>query len=272
MSLIEDSLFSIQLGRLVGAAVTILLTTLEDGVWLVPLVLKASSFTIAGIHAVTFVVTFTLLSLSIGLVTTFAMEQAAADNLQDQGVLFSAAGAALCWLIAGILYLRAWMKRRRRQREQAERRRLSEAETAALFAPVDSSRQIDTHEEPLAVYRSVESGDNDNGDADQPGQEDEHRLQICLVISLTVVGAIDEVSYFPALIVGDVFSVAELTLGTILASLSILLIVCVALAPCGPVLDFLDSIPLYVVVFVFAILLTVQSIWEYAGEWDGENV
>jgi len=273
-------IFSIHLGRLSGAAATVLLTTLEDGVWLVPLVVQATSCTVALTHAAAFVVTFTLLSFSIGLITTFLVIQGQATQvvehrLENQDVLLSAAGAALCWLIAAVLYYRAWRKRRRRRQQAELQRQASESETAAMFAPVDSSRQVlvgvaaaGAGAEPSAnppIYGSVQSStiaekENENDDERSEG---EHQLQIWLVISLTIVGAIDEVSYFPALIVGEVFSVAELTLGTTLASLLILFIVCVALAPFGPVLEFLDRIPLYAVVMFFAIILTVDAVWHY---------
>jgi len=271
---------SVHLGRLATASVTVLLTTLEDGVWLVPLVLHAASRTIAAVHALTFVTTFTLLSLSIGLATVLILQQATASGgktslelRQEGGALLSAVGAILCWLIAAILYYKAWRKRQRRERQQAEQRRLSDAETAAMFEPVDDMAPARSKHDEVVEYGSIPSGGNDEDDNDNnetpaasAAEDENHHLQIWLVVSLTIVGALDEISYFPGLVVGKVFSVAELTLGTAIASLLILLIVCVALAPCRPVLDFLDRIPLFTVVALFATILTISAVWEYTHE------
>ena len=266
-----NSMFSIHLGRLAGAAVTVLLTTLEDAIWLVPLILKASTKTIGVLHAATFIATFTLLSLSIGLVTKLALKQTQVENLKRQDFVLAAAGALLCWIVAAVLYYRAWRKRQKRQREKEEWARQSDLESAALFEPVDSSRTITSSGPALSLapgYGSVDAPSEallENGGSEESSQP-ESQQQIWLVISLTVIGALDEVSYFPALIVGDVFSVAELTLGTALASVVILLIVCFALAPCRPALEFLDEIPLYGVVFVFAIILSSDALWQwYSG-------
>ena len=267
-----NSMFSIHLGGLAGAAVTVLLTTLEDAIWLVPLILKASTKTIGVLHAATFIATFTLLSLSIGLVTKLALKQTQVENLKRQDFVLAAAGALLCWIVAAILYYRAWRKRQKRLlREKEEWARQSDLESAALFEPVDSSRTITSSGPALSLASGYGSADSpseallENGGSEESSQP-ESQQQIWLVISLTVIGALDEVSYFPALIVGDVFSVAELTLGTALASVVILLIVCFALAPCRPALEFLDEIPLYGVVFVFAIILSSDALWQwYSG-------
>ena len=79
-------------------------------------------------------------------------------------------------------------------------------------------------------------------------------------MSLTALGSLDEISYFPPLILGGIFSPAELVLGTFLAALCMVLIVVLALQPCKPCMECLDRIPLYAVVTVFAILLTVEWI------------
>ena len=80
---------------------------------------------------------------------------------------------------------------------------------------------------------------------------------VWMVISLTTLGALDEISYFPTLLLGDIFSPYELLLGTLLASILILMIVVLYLRKMKPLVDFLDSIPLYGIVGMFAIILTV---------------
>jgi uncharacterized membrane protein YedE/YeeE len=73
---------------------------------------------------------------------------------------------------------------------------------------------------------------------------------------LTFVGALDEISYFPALLVGGVFSSWQLCLGTLLAACLILVIITMFLSQCKPLIEWLDTIPLYGIVGAFAIVLT----------------
>ena len=77
------------------------------------------------------------------------------------------------------------------------------------------------------------------------------------VISFTTLGALDEVSYFPTLLLGKMFTPLDLCLGTLLASCIVLLVVNLFLSQCKPILDFLDRIPLWVIVGGFATVLTV---------------
>jgi hypothetical protein len=72
---------------------------------------------------------------------------------------------------------------------------------------------------------------------------------------------LDEISYFPALLVGKVFSPTELCLGTAFATIIILVIVLAFLSKFKPLVDFLDGIPLYGIVGMFAIILTVGLFW-----------
>jgi hypothetical protein len=81
-----------------------------------------------------------------------------------------------------------------------------------------------------------------------------------MIASLTIIGSLDEISYFPAVIVGQIFTSAELIAGTVFASLLILALVEMLQSYCSCCLKVLDLIPLYAVVGVFAIVLTVQAI------------
>jgi hypothetical protein len=63
-----------------------------------------------------------------------------------------------------------------------------------------------------------------------------------------------------------VFTAAELCLGTFLASLFMLTVVMVFLSQCQPILDFVDKIPLYAVVAVFAAIVTTELVWSLVNE------
>jgi len=83
------------------------------------------------------------------------------------------------------------------------------------------------------------------------------------VISLTTLGALDEISYFPALVVGRVFTPFDLCLGTFLAALVVLMIVTCFLQPLQPLMTWLDRIPLYGIVAMFATVLTMSVLWDW---------
>ena len=82
-------------------------------------------------------------------------------------------------------------------------------------------------------------------------------------------GSLDEMAYFPSLLLAGVFSPLELCLGTLLAAVVMLGVVLYALRPCQPLMQCLDRIPLYAVVTMFAILLTVEFVWEVC--WENED-
>lgn len=86
------------------------------------------------------------------------------------------------------------------------------------------------------------------------------------VISFTTLGALDEVSYFPSLLLGGIFTPLDLCLGTFFAACIVLAVVTLFLAQCKPVLDFLDRIPLYGIVAAFATVLTVDVIFDVMAE------
>jgi hypothetical protein len=107
--------------------------------------------------------------------------------------------------------------------------------------------------------RVVEPDDTD----EEEGNNDTASPQPMLVASLTVLGFLDELAYFPSLILGRIFSIPELCVGTLLAGLIMLAIVTIALAPFQPCIQWMDKhIKLHMVVTVFAIVLTVRVILE----------
>jgi hypothetical protein len=250
-----------------GATATILLTTLDDCVWLVPFVVQAPSRRVAGEHATVFAITLVGLTAAVcGLTVVLQKGVAAAGthknnnnntNRIDFDLLWSCVGAALCWSLAAYFYYRAWQKKQRRQREAAER--LRSDEEGLLAAPSGSYGTAGgTQKEGAAVASHVTPVPSSLDHEPQPADV----AQPLAVMSLTVMGALDEVSYFPALIVGQVFSLAEILLGCVLAVLIMLFVVVQCLAQCRPLLDLLDRVPLYAVVSAFATLLTAEVLWD----------
>ena len=171
--------------------------------------------------------------------------------------ILGAIGATLCWGIAIFLLIKKMIKAKQRRERLAKSQ---EGETPLLL--VATGNRLDDG----SSYGSAPTTTT----ARIPGQEaedapleNEVSWSPWMVVSLTVVGALDEVSYFPSLILGKVFSPVDLCLGTLLAACLVVTIVGLFLSRCRPVLEFLDRIPLYAVLFVFATVLTIGAILDY---------
>lgn len=279
--------FELSWERLIGAASTIFLTTLEDAVWLIPFCLHASNNTIGFCHAIIFVITFTCLSATIGLITILTLDaataaaiasgagaSATADNSEESLSFYCGlVGAVLCWLFFGFFYYKSWKKTQRKlQRRSQEKESVSPCEVSNIagsdaatvsndYGAMESQPMLST-----SATNNVTDNVNSNGLLNESAvtNDDEsnkiNSIQLWTVITLTILGALDEVAYFPSVILGHVFTIPELIIGTIIASSGILIVVYCFLAPCKPVLRVLDKIPIYGVVGVFAVLLTIGVI------------
>ena len=234
ISLAKNSTMAISLSKLLAATITILVTTLDDCVWLVPFVAKRET---ALCHGSLFVVTLTSMAVLVTETTYLFSSRLPFSETVLQGI-----GALFCWSLAGYLLYRSLQKGRRRQQQQKLR------------------AQIDQDEEtPLVVPSS-----NQQPCRDQPSDDD--ISQPWMVVTLTFVGSLDEIMYFPGLLLGHLFTAWELCLGAFLAACIMLLMVLTCLRQCQPLMDCLDRIPLYAVVTVFAVLMTAQLIQEWGSE------
>lgn len=217
-------------GGIVGATLVVTATTIDDAVWLVPYTTSRKlSVEIRVFHASLFVLTLVMLA-GLCCLTAQAVYRIAGE--QDDWI-FGVIGAILCWIIAATLYVKKLLKRRRRQEHQQSH--------------VDA---------PSEGYGSVPVNVEETREQDEPSIT----FSPLTVISLTFLGALDEMSYFPALLVGGVFTWWELCLGTLFAACLILFIITLFLSQCQPLIEWLDSIPLYCIVGMFAIVLTIGVI------------
>lgn len=219
--------------KTLAAATLVWATTVDDCVWLVPMMV-GRPFPTQVLHAACFVLT--LVGTAGGL--CYGTEYAGASLLSNQGVTerqLELVAALLCWAIALTLLVRKWLKQRRRQAASLPTMTSSSGPTAYGSVPTTTTPT----EEPT---------------------EQETGPQPCLVVSLTLLGFLDEICYFPALVLGNVWTATELTLGTLLAAVGMLLLISCCLGPFRPCLHCLDQIPLWAVVAVFASLLTLHVI------------
>ena len=286
--------------RIVGATATILITTLDDCVWLVPYLASTTvPLTIRVRHAAIFA--FTLIGLTSTVVAvTYIFQQKLSTvsfvkNEETYNMCIEAFGAILCWILAGYYYYKSWRKRQRRKLKQKEQeKQQKDEEKINLVASNTSSNNQDTnlHEKvnvdsSTSNYGTCNSATNQN-DKNNNGvslvdpltttttttprghnfhHDDEHKdnrsvFQPWTIVTLTISGALDEISYFPSLLLGHIFTGTELIIGTVITVLIMLCIVTQLLQYCQPLLHCLDQIPLYGIITLYAILLTVNLIIE----------
>jgi hypothetical protein len=229
---------------LLGATITVAATTADDAVWLVPYAASPSiPVHIRVVHGLLFVGTLEFLAIA-SVVAAKLIQHASlfwSGSSHRQDVVLGMVGAVSCWAIAIFLYVKKMLKRRRRK--------------AAALA-VDTS--------VTGNYGTIESSAQESLDHDEAEETTTSHKEFSpwTVISLTTLGALDEMCYFPALLVGNIFTPFQLCAGTLFAACLILAVVVFFLARCKPILDFLDRIPLHGTVTLFAMVLTLGVIFD----------
>jgi len=271
--MVLKSFLSWSAAGLTGATVTVVATTIDDAVWLVPYVgsRRKWSWSARIVHALLFVATLEGLSMASVLVawiiaaTTTSSSSSSSGNPKRDEIILGSIGAALCWGLAIFFFVQKWLKKRRRQlqREQQQQQQAEER------APLTTSSSEPVAGGGAAPYDSVTPGESEpTNDADPKSTSCGTMLTI---VSLTTLGALDEVSYFPALVVGGIFSPLEICLGTMLAAVLILLVVTCFLSQCKPLVECLDRIPVYAVIAVFATVLTCGVLYDVLLEGKEED-
>lgn len=220
-------------------AVTIFATTADDLLWLIPYVASSRVTPFQkSVHMLTFVLTLQLVCLACGLIaycTTLSV-------VDETAVAWIGAGVA--WFIALFLYVKKWLKRRRR---------------SAARALQEQTQKVEGENRLLSVtYGSTVVGSPERSKE----EEEEHiGMRPWDVLSFTLLGALDEISYFPAILLSNTFTIVQLNIAALIASVGVLCIIQFLLVAFTPVLEWMDkNIPLYGVVALFAILLTVEAV------------
>lgn len=255
----------LSLARLAGATLMVAATTADDAIWLIPYISSSLPLWTRITHGLIFVVTLEVLSCGC-VAIAFGLQwfvdanhdstdlESASKWKWEEKVLLGSIGAAICWIIAISLYIRKLLKRRRKAVAKAELHRASTQQASNKYGSTDG--YVEENEDD-GEGQSLNSLDCERFD-----QEDMLSSQPSpwTVIAFTTLGALDEVSYFPSLILGEMFTPIELCLGTFLAACIVLAVVTLFLSQCSPILDRLDRIPLYGIVSTFAVALTAGVI------------
>jgi hypothetical protein len=258
--------YSLSIQGLFEASLTVLVTTLEDCVWLIPFVAHASmagSTRVAWIHSFIFVGTFTACS-TFACLLAYVLDRAIVGTMSGSEVVLETVGATLCWIFAAFFFYQSYRKRLNRRTAGT----LQDDGSPPFSTDPNAPEALVLRDEEHPSYGTTDAPSlaNPNGPSDLYAPDTttvlhQHRnAQPWMIVSLTIIGSLDEISYFPAVIVGQIFTSAELIAGTIIASFLILVLVDVLQRRCRCCLETLDRIPLYAIIGLFAVLLSVQAI------------
>jgi hypothetical protein len=262
----DDETLFLSWSGTVGATLTVLVTTLDDSVWLLGFVgTSALAMEARLVHAATFLGTLVGLAMACCLVAVAIQRGVGVEatnsysklELEELEIKWEVVAAAICWLLAAGFCIKKQLKKRRRRQQQQQQQPLQLQEPQFQSAANDDNNNV-------VEYGSLSQEEQPPTNEDE---EDWHRLpkssQPWTVVSLTALGFLDEISFFPALVIGGIFTVWELCVGTLLAGLLILSIQIFLATQCKPLIDFLDDrVPLYGIIAVFATILTLHLLWD----------
>ncbi len=114
-----------------------------------------------------------------------------------------------------------------------------------------------SHRESYVASGIASSSSSSSSSSEVVKEED--KLAPTTVFTLTLMGALDELTYFPSVLIGGTFTGADLAVGAFVSCTIILAVITCLLATFEPILELMDKIPLYGVVAVFATILTVEA-------------
>lgn len=223
----------------------IFFTTADDALWLIPFLTKHSySKQTKIIHALVFLLTLQVVVHICSLVVDLFGMYFFVDKYLPW------ISALVCWSVALYLYVKKYLKRLKRVRENER----VEKEEQSMLINSNNQHRYDEIEENKDISEEEQQ-------QTQEEQENDDSAQPLLVMTLTFLGASDEFAYFPTLLI-NTFTVWELSMGALIACFLILIVITVFLTRMKPVLEWMDSIPLYVIVSLFAIFLSFEAIYE----------
>lgn len=251
----ENETDFISWGGLLGATITVLITTLDDSIWLLPFVGTSSlSMEARIINSVTFLSTLVGLAVVCCLVAVAIQSTVSTQTKlesEELEIKLEIIAVIFCWVLAIGFYVKKQLKKRRRQREHE----------AAALANNSNKESVEQGSYGALSQEDAEETEDDGPKSSQP----------CTILSLTTLGFLDEISYFPALVIGNIFTVWELCIGTLLAGLIMLGIQWFVARQFKPVIDFLDDhVKLYHVIGIFATILTIQLVRDVTHLDDDE--
>ncbi|KAK1736510.1 hypothetical protein QTG54_012532 [Skeletonema marinoi] len=161
---------------LVGATLMVAATTADDAIWLVPYTSPSLPLFTRLIHGALFVATLEVL-VCICVAVASGLQWAVSDGKNEE-ILLGSIGAGFCWIIAAALYIKKWLKRRRRAAAKSEFEQQTTHQT-------DNYGSVDTAEDGL--LQDAEQSLSCEAETDD---KDDDRIQLSpwAVVSFTFLG------------------------------------------------------------------------------------
>ena len=289
-SLMLQPFFTFRPERAAAATAAIFVTTADDAIWLVPFVCSGQYATLNRVvHMLVFIVALQLLCVGSYL-ASLGLDKAARAGIRQSAVespelVFGIVAVALTWLLVVFLIIKRVLKMRRKAAKKAAKKAAQKADAVAVSetniqfdsCPIEgqspstdgptvklrSSKVAEAREPLLRDVDPIGRGPAQPAEAAVNDRPQTLWVTVPMVASLACLGGLDECVYFPTVLLSGTFSGLELCIGAAAACLIILGTIVLLLAQMTPVLKFLDRIPLFVVVALFAIFQTVSLLLDY---------
>ena len=132
------------------------------------------------------------------------------------------------------------MKKRRRKRTEADSLGTNDGESVETSSPTSLKTGAPS-------YGTIVYVNDTHDDSNRIGQDNEMQssnLGFCPyhIVSLTLLGALDEISYFPAILLSNSFTMIQLNIAAFIASVLILIVIQFMLAIFTPLIDWVDKV------------------------------
>lgn len=273
----------------VSATALLFVTTADDAIWITHYLSPHYTRIAVLSHALSFCLTIQLVVWCMGGVCYFIEHGMMMGNTSLTGhkadLMLERLGCSLAWIVAFFFCYKAYQKKQRKAKAvmtgvEADKANRSEFEdrgesgahahthaqhlpTVASYGAIDDVVRSSMN---IATSSGVGDGSNSGTDDDAllqpetPPQQSASFSHILTCVWLTLIGCLDEVSYFPSLILTKTYTIWQLSIGAACACLLILGAITLARNLCAPWLELFDKVPLYVVTLSFAVYLTLEML------------
>eukprot|EP00746_Dinoflagellata_sp_MGD_P144254 gnl/MRDRNA2_/MRDRNA2_77007_c0_seq2.p1 gnl/MRDRNA2_/MRDRNA2_77007_c0~~gnl/MRDRNA2_/MRDRNA2_77007_c0_seq2.p1 ORF type:complete len:273 (-),score=49.93 gnl/MRDRNA2_/MRDRNA2_77007_c0_seq2:379-1197(-) len=254
-----------------GAASLKMASSIDDVVWLAPFLTANSSWTQRLRNSVIYTVVCmsqTCIAFLIAYSGDAAVEYITRNNedaWSTEKILTVAAGSMLAVYAVKLTYeyIQEWREggdddNDKKPEENDPKHKYTPAATAeSQVADVEGGTGISKAEKlPDSARRMEIDGSPEKGSPADEKKDEDGRSQTLFVIAF--IGSVDDLTLFVPMLVGKGFNIVQLMIGSFLAVVTIVLI-CVFLGLCKPFADFVEKIPLALIVVIFASYLLGKS-------------
>eukprot|EP00928_Gymnodinium_smaydae_P087649 TRINITY_DN71888_c0_g1_i1.p1 TRINITY_DN71888_c0_g1~~TRINITY_DN71888_c0_g1_i1.p1 ORF type:complete len:262 (+),score=65.93 TRINITY_DN71888_c0_g1_i1:158-943(+) len=245
-----------------------LTSSIDDVVWLAPFLTSNLSFAAKGQNAgiyITVCLTQTLVAMAIAYSGNTIVEYLTKDSKGAWSTdKILTVGASVLLILFGIKLVYEYVTEEDEDNggngDKAESREVpSQAPKGPAYdkvatdenAPAPAAADVEAAVAPLNVEDKEAVGEERSG-ANKTGGA-------WTLFVIAFVGSVDDLTLFVPMLVGKAFDLAQLMLGAFSAA-AFIVTLCLCIGMCKPIADFLSSVPLFVIVGLFALVLMVKGI------------